>query len=327
MTRMRYTMSACSQGKLYTQHAMAALAEKDVHRWIFVENMDPETESLVRKWLFQHLDGFYCDLQVMYTLHLRLHTAIRARTHIVLQNTPPLTTIAQDDEAVEVDARGLTPSDTAKALIKATGLNPQLSVYGWPLCLNDLKRNRCGPMKPIAFFDCAVLATLPGRRVEPAAMAEDGTVRSGAVTLYDGAHSPYAHSICVQPHVEKRKPFTVGVVRLETYAHKATLTLMDRLSNPLIEVDAVIHKELRPNAVCDLGYGVAPGTAIDTPPPPPPLIPDYHVLWPGKPTVSTIATFVEDYAWFEAFSEEGCATGVACTPAPHMQDMRKEGRG
>lgn len=165
-----------------------------------------------------------------------------------------------------------------------------------------------------AFFDRALSAALPGRRIEPAEMAENGTVRSGPLTLY--GWSPYAHSICVQPHVEKRKPFTVGVVRLETRSHKATLTLADRLSNPLIEVDAVIREELRGDVVCDLGYGIAPGTVIDDAT----LsahIPDYHVLWPGKPTTNTIATFVEGYAWFEAFSEEGCATGISCTP-PHM---------
>ena len=171
-------------------------------------------------------------------------------------------------------------------------------------------------MKLVNPFDRALLATLPGRTIEPAAMAEDGTVRSGALALYDGARSPYAHSTCVQPHMEKRKPFTVGIVRLETSSHKATLTLMDRLSNPLIEVDAVV-REACPDVVCDLGYGIAPGTL------PPRTIPDYCVLWPGKPTASTVATFVEDYTWFEAFSEEGCATGVACTPAPHLQSERK----
>lgn len=57
----------------------------------------------------------------------------------------------------------------------------------------------------------------------------------------------------------------------------------------MIEVDAVVHKGLPLDCICDVGYGIAPGTAV------------------------------EDYTWFEAFSEEGCATGVACTPAPHMQ--------
>lgn len=165
-------------------------------------------------------------------------------------------------------------------------------------------------------FDRALLATLPGRRMDPAVMAEDGTVRSGPLTLYDGAHSPCTHSTCVQPHIEKRAPFTVGIVRLETCAHKATLTLMDRLSNPLIEVDAVIDKELRSSVVCDLGYGITPNTVIgdDTPLP----IPDYHVLWPGKPTGSTIWTAVEGHEWFEAFSADGCATGILIGPPPHM---------
>ena len=176
-------------------------------------------------------------------------------------------------------------------------------------------------MTLLTVFDTSFLATLPGRTIEPAAMDRHGTVRSGPLALYDGACSPYAHSMCVQPHVEKRKPFTVGIVRLETSSHKATLTLMDRLSNPLIEVDVVVHKELRGDTLCDLGYGIAPGNAIDTLPPLP--IPDYYVLWPGKPTASTVTTFVEDYTWFEAFAGDGCATGIACTPALHMQSKRK----
>lgn len=181
-------------------------------------------------------------------------------------------------------------------------------------------------MTIVAFFDLALLATLPGRRIEPAAMAENGTVRSGDVTLYDGARSPYAHSICVQPHIEKRKPFTVGLVRVRTRAEKATLELCDRRSEPLIEVDAVIHKDLPLECVCDLGYGIAPGTVIDDTTLTGPL-PDYRVLWPGKPTTNTIATFTEDCTWFEAFSEEGCATGISCTPAPHMQNNGTERRG
>lgn len=67
----------------------------------------------------------------------RLECTVRstslARTHIVLNNTPPLPSMARNDEAVEVNARG-----TVKALIKATGLNPHLSVCGWPFCLGDL---------------------------------------------------------------------------------------------------------------------------------------------------------------------------------------------
>lgn len=124
----------------------------------------------------------------------------------------------------------------------------------------------------------------------------------------------------VQPHDDKRKPFTVGVVRVRTTPRKATLELCDRLSNLLIEVDAVMHKDLLPDVVCDLGYGIAPSTAIDEGMLP---IPDYHVLWPGKPTMNTVWTAVEDYTWFEAFSEEGRATGISCTPALHMQSERK----
>ena len=170
-------------------------------------------------------------------------------------------------------------------------------------------------MTIVAFFDLALLATLPGRTIEPAAVHRGGTVRSGPLTLY--GRSPFAHAICVQPHEDKRKPFTVGLVRVRTTPKKATLELCDRLSNPLIEVDAVVHKDC-PDTVCDLGYGVAPGTVIDEG-----TIPDYHVLWPGKPTTNTVWTAVEDYTWFEAFSEGGCATGIACTPAPHMQSKRK----
>ena len=123
----RYTMPARSQGKLYMQRQQNRLAEKDVHMWVFVENMDPGTEPLVRKWLTTRLDGFYCDLQVMYTPHV-IGPEL-ARTHIVLNNTPPLHSMASTDEARTVDARGLTPRDAVKALIKATG---------WPFCLDDV---------------------------------------------------------------------------------------------------------------------------------------------------------------------------------------------
>ena len=180
-------------------------------------------------------------------------------------------------------------------------------------------------MTIVAFFDIGFLATLPGCRIEPAVMDCHGAVRSGPLTLY--SRSPFAHSICVQPHEDKRKPFTVGLVRVRTTPKKATLELCDRLSNLLIEVDAVVHKDLPLDCVCDLGYGIAPDTVIgdDTPVP----LPDYHVLWPGKSTTNTVWTAVEDYTWFEAFADNGCATGVACTPAPHMQSKRKteDGRG
>ncbi len=76
--------------------------EKDIHRWVFACNMAPDVKTLVRKWLITRLDGFYCDLQVMYT--------------------PPLHAMARTDEA----------------LIKATRLNPHMLVCGWPFCLDDL---------------------------------------------------------------------------------------------------------------------------------------------------------------------------------------------
>lgn len=99
MKRIRYTMPARSQGKLYMQGAMA---EKDVHRW-----------------LCQRLNGFYCDLQVMYIPHPASPTL--AGTRIVLNN-----------------ARGLNLRDAVKAIVEATGLNPHLSVCGWPFCLGDM---------------------------------------------------------------------------------------------------------------------------------------------------------------------------------------------
>lgn len=174
-------------------------------------------------------------------------------------------------------------------------------------------------MTIVAFFDTSFLATLPGRTIEPAAMDRHGTVRSGPLTLY--SRSPFGRSICVQPREDKRKPFTVGLVRVRTRPTEATLELCDRLSSPLIEVDVFMHKGIPLDCMCDLGYGIAPGTVIDEGMDMP--LPDYHVLWPGKPTTNTVWTAVEDYTWFEAFSEEGCATGIACTPALHMRSERK----
>jgi hypothetical protein len=116
---------------------MAHLDEKDIHRWVFAHNLTPEVECTVRTWLVQHLDVFYFNLQVMYIPHITGPTL--ARTHIVLNNTPLSTSsMARGDEAVEVDARGMNARDAVKALIKATGLNPHLSVCGWPFCLGDL---------------------------------------------------------------------------------------------------------------------------------------------------------------------------------------------
>lgn len=115
MTRVHYTVSARSQGKLYMQRQQARLTEKDIHRW-----------------LSQHLDSFYCDLP-------HVIGPVLARTHIVLNNTPPLHAMARTDEAITVNARGMTPRDAVKALIKATGLNPHMSVCGWPFCLDDVE--------------------------------------------------------------------------------------------------------------------------------------------------------------------------------------------
>lgn len=66
-------------------------------------------------------------------------------------------------------------------------------------------------MTTVAFFDTALLATLPGRTIEPVVVDRHGTVRSRPLTLY--GRSPFAHARCVQPPDEKRKPFTVGLVR------------------------------------------------------------------------------------------------------------------
>lgn len=132
----RYTMPARSQGKAFMQRTAARLERDDVHRWVFVRNLTPEVECDVRKWLLQRLNGFHCELQLMYIPHMRPINP--ARTHIVLNNTPPLPCPDRHDEAVEVNARGLNPRDAARALIKATGSNPHLSVCGWPFCLDDL---------------------------------------------------------------------------------------------------------------------------------------------------------------------------------------------
>ena len=45
MTRIRYTMPARSQGKLYMQRGVV---EKDVHRWVFVYGMDSDVEAFGR---------------------------------------------------------------------------------------------------------------------------------------------------------------------------------------------------------------------------------------------------------------------------------------
>lgn len=149
-------------------------------------------------------------------------------------------------------------------------------------------------MTIVAFFDIALLAALPGAEGSSATDRRGG---SGPLTLY--GRSLFAHAVCVQPREDERKTFTVGV---RTTSNKATLELCDRLSNPLIEVDAVVRKNLPLDCVCDLGYGIAPGTVIDERTP----IPDYRVLWPGKPTTNTVWTAVGD-----------------CTPAQHMQSKRK----
>lgn len=121
-----------------TRHTTPARSRggEGVRRWVFAHGMDPDVEALVLKWLTARLDGFHCDLQVMYAPHAVGPEL--ARTHIVLNNAPPLHAMDRADEAVEVDARGSTPRDAVEALIEATGSDPRLSVRGWPFCLDDL---------------------------------------------------------------------------------------------------------------------------------------------------------------------------------------------
>lgn len=133
----RYMMPARTQGKTYAQRR-GVQAERDTRRWVFVRSLTPEVEFTVRKWLATRLNGFHCDLQSMYNPQVR--SISLARTHVVLNSTPPLPSMSRNDEAVEVDARGLNARDAVKALIKATGLNPHLFVCGWPFCLDDMER-------------------------------------------------------------------------------------------------------------------------------------------------------------------------------------------
>ena len=47
-------------------------------------------------------------------------------------------TMAEKDVHRWVFAHDMNPRDAAKAIVKATGLNPHLSVCGWPFCLDDV---------------------------------------------------------------------------------------------------------------------------------------------------------------------------------------------
>lgn len=66
MKRIRYTMSARSQGKLYAQRQLARLAEKDVHRWLTLR-----------------LDGFYCDRDTPRPIGPALHAMARTDEALV----------------------------------------------------------------------------------------------------------------------------------------------------------------------------------------------------------------------------------------------------
>lgn len=126
MTRIRYTMPVRPQGEPHMQRRAAELVGEDVHRRVFVYSADSDVEGIVRKRPVQRLDDFYCDLRVVRTP--RFTGPAQAGTHVVLNNAPPLHAIARD----------LNPRDAAKAIVEATGLNPRLSVCGWPFCLNDV---------------------------------------------------------------------------------------------------------------------------------------------------------------------------------------------
>ena len=53
--------------------------------------------------------------------------------------TPPLPSLlGLPDEGVSVDAYRLNARGAAKAVVKATGLSPHMSVCGWPFRLGDL---------------------------------------------------------------------------------------------------------------------------------------------------------------------------------------------
>lgn len=132
----RYTMRARSQGVLYTQRATARLAEKDVRRWVFTHSMDPESRVHCAQVAGHEAERLL--LRPAADVHPQVRSISLARTHVVLNNTPPLPSMSRNDEAVEVNARGLNARDAVKAPIEATGSNPHLSVYGWPFCLDDL---------------------------------------------------------------------------------------------------------------------------------------------------------------------------------------------
>ena len=112
-------MPARSQGALYAQRATARLTEKDVHRRVFAHSMDHGVEFTVRKRLSQRLNGFYCDLQAAYMPRCFPQTG------------------AESDEIIPVGLQGLNSRDAVKEIIKATGLNPHMSVCGWPFCLDE----------------------------------------------------------------------------------------------------------------------------------------------------------------------------------------------
>ena len=69
-------------------------------------------EKDVHRWVFVY--GMDSDVEALVRKWL-------VQTHVVLNN-----------------ARDLNPRDAVKAIVKATGLSPHLSVRGWPFCLNDV---------------------------------------------------------------------------------------------------------------------------------------------------------------------------------------------
>ena len=118
----RYTMPVRSQGRASTHRESAKNACDGIHTRVPCCTRTPDVETLVRKWLSQRLDGFRCDLQAMYT-------------------PPPMSTGVRD-EIVSANAYGLSSTETAEAVIEATGSNPHMTVCGRPPGATERRKRR-----------------------------------------------------------------------------------------------------------------------------------------------------------------------------------------
>lgn len=103
----------------------------DVHRRVFAYDMAPDVETLVRKRLSQRLDGFRCELQAVYAPNYESS----AGTRIAMQS--PMS-VGVRDEIASANAYGLSSTETAGAVMEATGSNPHPSARGRPFCLDDV---------------------------------------------------------------------------------------------------------------------------------------------------------------------------------------------